>query len=194
VTADSAASGLPQEAVDAAGAAITRSIDSTERWTEPGWGIEARAALTAALPFLRQQREAEHWSASFTLSVECPAGLHPQWAVDHEDTTTCPGCALAAEQAKVAGLRDQRQKDARIFDEQTAHLDRLRETVDKVRALHKPLGSPTGSDDPRVVCDDCDVPYPCPTLRALDGETPARIAGICTQCGAAQCQCEERTT
>jgi hypothetical protein len=35
---------------------------------------------------------------------------------------------------------------------------------------------------------------PAAVLRALDGETPARIAGICSECGAAQCQCGEGTT
>ena len=62
-----------------------------------------------------------------------------------------------------------------------AEVERLRETVQRVREMHQPR--PYADDDlravapslPEFVCDHCRgksdsaVPYPCPTLRALDG-------------------------
>ena len=57
--------------------------------------------------------------------------------------------------------------------------DDLRAAIERVRALHRPvLIAPAGSGfSEDISCcdachDDCDawVPYPCPTIRALDGE------------------------
>jgi predicted aldo/keto reductase-like oxidoreductase len=40
---------------------------------------------------------------------------------------------------------------------------KLRAAIDRVRALHR-------SGLKGAVCDECEYYYPCPTLRALDGE------------------------
>ena len=40
------------------------------------------------------------------------------------------------------------------------------DAVARVRALHVPYSAAYGSAE----CEHCDHPYPCPTIRALDGE------------------------
>jgi hypothetical protein len=74
-------------------------------------------------------------------------------------------------------------------------LDEAEQRAQKVRELHQP--EDTEGDDPRYrLCRSCStfetyegerVNYPCPTIRALDGETPqpdsrATIAGVILPC------------
>lgn len=40
----------------------------------------------------------------------------------------------------------------------------MREAIQRVRKLHKPYWNE------QEFCDWCDLPYPCPTIQALDGE------------------------
>lgn len=51
--------------------------------------------------------------------------------------------------------------------------DRLAEQVKRVRALHRPaaayLGDPDDDDNLITVCTHCEAPYPCSTIRTLDG-------------------------
>lgn len=47
-------------------------------------------------------------------------------------------------------------------------LDRLRAAERRVRKLHD--GYTDRSDEHRVFCVDCNVEYPCSTIKALDGE------------------------
>lgn len=52
--------------------------------------------------------------------------------------------------------------------------DRLAEQVKRVRDRHQPvaahLGDPDDDDNLITACSDCEVPYPCPTVRTLDEE------------------------
>jgi hypothetical protein len=81
-----------------------------------------------------------------------------------------------------------------------AALDEAEQRAQKVRDLHRPSVQTNGLTPFCVGCweaggmDGGPAHVNCPTLRALDGETPARIAGICSECGAVECQCEEGTT
>jgi hypothetical protein len=100
VTADIPASGLPQEAVDAAAEAIADVLAQHGR--SSAHAEAAVAALTAALPFLREHIRVE-------LADEMRIPKVSVYAQNHDLRAL-----LAAERAKVAGLR---------------------ETIDKVRAL-----------------------------------------------------------
>lgn len=48
-----------------------------------------------------------------------------------------------------------------ILDTRIAELEA---TVQRVRALHRPHCDTCG------MCGQCDFPWPCPTIRALDGD------------------------
>lgn len=49
----------------------------------------------------------------------CPAGAHPDWAVDSEDSHTCPWCEVADLSDQLAGAR-------RTVDEQQDEIQQLR--------------------------------------------------------------------
>jgi hypothetical protein len=159
MTADSPASGLPQEAVDA-------------------------AALLAA-----ETMRANEWRDA--------AGVWREIALAAED-------ALAAERAKVAGLRETvdklREKYAAAPTERNMRSLGLAARVDVPRLLDALDEAEQRAQKVRDVCARYGVGESAVAvmaryaLRALDGETPARIAGICSQCGAAGCQCGEGTT
>lgn len=67
---------------------------------------------------------------------------------------------LEAEAAYQGLLRDER--------------DHLAEQVKRVREKHSPIavhmGDPDDDDTLITACGECEVPYPCDTIRALDGE------------------------
>ncbi len=52
------------------------------------------------------------------------------------------------------------------------HMAELTARVKKVLALHPRWNSPCPNNDVEVVCRACGMPYPCPTVRYLDGEEP----------------------
>lgn len=57
--------------------------------------------------------------------------------------------------------------DARLIAAAPTHLADLitaLEQIERVRVVHKPYDF-----DGTPVCDACDHPYPCPTIRILDG-------------------------
>ena len=52
----------------------------------------------------------------------CPAGVHPDWAVDSEDSHTCPWCQVADLSDQLAGAR-------RTVDEQQDEIQQLRSAL-----------------------------------------------------------------
>ena len=65
-----------------------------------------------------------------------------------------------------------------VFDEEDAH--EFHAAIERVRELHKPVTSYKGMDNDEIIgCYECEetgsgreywVEYPCPTIKALDGE------------------------
>lgn len=43
---------------------------------------------------------------------------------------------------------------------------------DTIRALHQPITDPRYDDGSLGCCAECEHPYPCATIRALNGQTP----------------------
>jgi hypothetical protein len=77
--------------------------------------------------------------------------------------------AVLAEFSRGGGLHVARYHDTVAMADEIV---RLRAAIDRVRALHASVEIGFGP-----ICDECSsasdgwiVPYPCPTLRALDGE------------------------
>ena len=78
-----------------------------------------------------------------------------------------------------AGRDCRRRENAELRDElvatqeygaKLAHCkDEAEERIEAVRALHTGTRWPGVTDKP--ICDACDQPWPCPTIRALDGDT-----------------------
>ena len=59
------------------------------------------------------------------------------------------------------------------FPGEQSERDRLAEQVKRVRDVHRPVsawaGDPDDDDNLTTACMHCEVPYPCDTIRALDG-------------------------
>jgi hypothetical protein len=59
-----------------------------------------------------------------------------------------------------------------------AERDAAREQVKRVREKHGPIaahyGDPDDDDNLVTACGECEVPYPCDTVRALDGSEAGR--------------------
>jgi hypothetical protein len=75
---------------------------------------------------------------------------------------------------------DTRQAAWKLFDGAdgvVAVAAALAAAIERVRALHRPYVEKFANGDSRTMCLECEMEYhPCPTVRALDGETPDKPA------------------
>jgi hypothetical protein len=51
-----------------------------------------------------------------------------------------------------------------------AELERLRAAIERVRAVHRRYDDDPGGPAYCIGCNEYDMAWPCPTIRALDGE------------------------
>jgi hypothetical protein len=68
-----------------------------------------------------------------------------------------------------------------FFDNHDCDSTKLQQAIERVRELHKPVTSYKGMDNDEIIgCIECEetgsgreywVEYPCPTIKALYGET-----------------------
>ena len=68
--------------------------------------------------------------------------------------------------------RDRLREVADLRDKSVRQRDAAREQVKRVRDRHHPiaahLGDPDDDDNLITACNECEVPYPCAIIRALD--------------------------
>ena len=90
------------------------------------------------------------------------------WSFPWPDPTNEETVRLEAENAR---LKSQRTS---MTEALKADNTRLRESVERIRELHvEQLSRSIDADgNPHTFCDACGTgPYPCPTIRALDGDS-----------------------
>ncbi|MFJ6073669.1 hypothetical protein ACIQFU_22980 [Streptomyces sp. NPDC093065] len=133
------------------------------------------------------RRRAEEAEAALVRVHHLAAAIHAgaPWTASHAETAarirgaiTGPGTLVAEETVSRALF----EETARRHKGAIARVDELLATTERVRALHQPQPDGTGFDDGQQ-CRTCSqdggdgyqylVPWPCPTVRALDEPAPA---------------------
>ena len=84
----------------------------------------------------------------------------------HRDTFSLPDAELiAAAVNALPALLDAAERLAEV----TAERDALA-AIERVRALHVPQVVAVHESGPETWCPECGAHYPCPTIRAIDGD------------------------
>jgi len=162
------------------------STDTTTEITEGDWKTLATTEITHLTDEEKDYlpRAWDEWIAR----VKRDAAREALAAAEHRATRAEAQSAIRGravviyrERAREAEAeRDcRRRENAELRDElvatqeygaKLAHgKDEAEERIEAVQALHTGTRWPGVTDKP--ICDACDQPWPCPTIRALDGDT-----------------------
>jgi hypothetical protein len=84
--------------------------------------------------------------------------------------------------AKVVVIHKAKVNNSGVVTMPVEELRKLTQAVARVREIHRPLdGDALGILDPEEICKECSNDYPCPTIKALDGDSePSNTEPIIT--------------
>ena len=119
--------------------------------------------------------DTKHIEPGKTYSIEVER-LAPLYANEIENIIRTFEEATGAKAVVVQGAT---VKDSGVVTMPVEELRRLTDTIQRVRELHEPVKETNAAcDDPDCcgeyeeweMCADCQCDYPCPTIKAVDGE------------------------